>query len=79
MSQTWLTGVCPRVCNNDNLTLNSALRGAGLMPNHTNVQPLSPCGGEFVLPEAGVAYVCGLDRDCVFLHVCVLAAEDKKQ
>lgn len=57
---TWRTSVsvvC--VCNNDSLTLNSTLRGAGLMLKHTKIQPLPPCWGMFVAFEAGGTCMCG--------------------
>lgn len=49
MTDVCVSVVC--VCDNDNLTLNSSLRGAGLMLKHTQLQPLSPC----LWCEAGVA------------------------
>lgn len=51
--ETAVSGLC--VWNNDNLTLNSVQRGAGLMPPppHTQVQLLSLCWGVFEALQAG--------------------------
>lgn len=62
------------VCDNDNLTLNSSLRGAGLMLEHTHSSSHCHhvCGVKQVL-----LYVWMWQRDCAYQYTRMLAGNNK--